>query len=285
MPQAVDEEKPLIDHIEELIHRLRISIIAILASTFGVSLVPANLLSAILRTIGGYVYSGWQYTPLVVVVMKKIQEDMFAFDREPFRYIADLLGINDVSPRLIASGWFDVFTVGFYTGLMLGITVASPIVAYEIYMFVNPALYSHEKRMLKIFVASFTVLFLAGAAYAYNFLMPLTFLILLWLTVSTGAEPLFTLESFFTTVFLGIIATAIFFTYPVLLVMLTRFGVLTPKTLREKWRYIVLGIFVITSVITPDPTPITMLLLSIPFILLYGLALVASEIVYRKKKR
>ena len=127
------------------------------------------------------------------------------------------------------------------------------------------------------------VLFVLGALYAYLFLLPLTFLIMTWLCVAGGAEPIFSVSSFFHTVFIGVPFTGAFFTTPVALVGLVEAGLIEPKVLREKWRYVVLGIFALTAVVTPDPTPVTMTLLSVPFVALYLLTIALAERVCRRR--
>jgi len=281
-----DVERPLFEHLTELLIRLRISLFAILASSFIVSAIPANLIIPLFNPDYNYT-SGTSsfYDPLVFYVMRRIERDMLDFSREPMLSLARILDIENVKPRLIAHGWFDTFITSFYIGLLMGLIVASPIMGYEIYKFLEPALYPHEKRFLKSFVFSFVTLFSIGIVYAYLYLLPITFLMMLWLSVSSGAEPIFSIRSFFYTVFLGLAVTGLFFTYPILMVLLVKFDIITPETLRKQWRYVLVGTLVVTAAITPDPTPVSMLMLSLPFMLLYFTALLFSELVYRKKRK
>lgn len=129
-----DVERPLFDHLTELLIRLRISLFAILASSFIVSAIPANLIISPFNP--DYSYTSEKssfYDPLVFYVMRQIEKDMLDFSREPMLSLARVLGIENVKPRLIAHGWFDTFITSFYTGLLMGIIVASPVVGYEIY--------------------------------------------------------------------------------------------------------------------------------------------------------
>jgi len=125
-------------------------------------------------------------------------------------------------------------------------------------------------------VASYA-LFGVGALYAYVFLLPLTFYIMTWLAVISGAEPVFTISSFFETVLVGIILTGIFFMFPLFFIGLVSIGLVNADVLRKKWRYVVLAMAIITAVITPDPTPITMTLLLFSFIVLYFMTIAIAE--------
>jgi len=98
-----------------------------------------------------------------------------------------------------------------------------------------------------------------------------------WLAVISGAEPVFTISSFFETVLVGIILTGIFFMFPLFFIGLVSIGLVNADVLRKKWRYVVLAMTIITAVITPDPTPITMTLLLFSFIVLYFMTIAIAE--------
>jgi sec-independent protein translocase protein TatC len=155
----------------------------------------------------------------------------------------------------------------------MAIATALPYIAYEIYMFIAPGLYAHEKKFLKSFIISFSILFVAGGIYGYYLIMPITFKILIIFTQMMGAGKLYTIDDFYNFVFLGILANAFFFTMPVFIVLAVKFNVISVDTLTKNKRYIYVIVMVITAIITPDPTPVSMLLLSIPFIALYELSI------------
>jgi len=241
------------EDLVEFIHRLRKAFLALVVASIIVSLFPYEL-----------EFSYFSYTPLVSVALRKAQEAL----------LPD--GV-----KVIAGGWMDVLTVYLIVSLALGFIASSPVIAYEIYAFLEPALYPGEKRFTKAFIVSFTALFALGIVYAYYLIVPLSFKVVVWLAEKSGAEPLFTLRDFVYFVFLGGVASGLFFNLPLILVSLVKLGLLDSESLRRRWREVLVGVLIFTAIITPDPTPISMLLLSIPFIALYGLAVVVSKRIER----
>ena len=210
--------------------------------------------------------------------MNSIRNYMLNFSKPYLTSLSRILGVkNELNVKLIASGMFDSFIASFHVSLIVALFTAVPIVVYEMYRYVEPALYPHEKRVIKKYLVASYALFGAGALYAYVFLLPLTFYIMTWLAVISGAEPVFTISSFFETVLVGIILTGIFFMFPLFFIGLVSIGLVNADVLRKKWRYVVLAMAIITAVITPDPTPITMTLLLFPFIVLYFMTIAIAE--------
>ena len=145
------------------------------------------------------------YTPLVTEIVKKIQEHMLP-----------------PGVQLIASGWMDVLMVYILVSFSLGVIVTSPITAYEIYMYVSPALYPKEKKPLTRFLVGFVILFIIGSVYSIYLLIPISLKIVVWLTVKSGAQPLFSIYDFLKFVFLATIASGFFFNFPLILLLLAK---------------------------------------------------------------
>ena len=210
--------------------------------------------------------------------MNSIRNYMLNFSKPYLTSLSRILGVkNELNVKLIASGMFDSFIASFHISLIVALFTAVLIVIYEMYRYVEPALYPHEKRVIKKYLVASYALFGVGALYAYVFLLPLTFYIMTWLAVISGAEPVFTISSFFETVLVGIILTGIFFMFPLFFIGLVSIGLVNADVLRKKWRYVVLAMAIITAVITPDPTPITMTLLLFSFIVLYFMTIAIAE--------
>ena len=275
----VDEERPLIEHVIELVERLRISLYALICSIVLVYILPSGVFR-ILKI------DSPAAQPLVFYLMNSIRNYMLDFSKPNLTSLSRILGVKDkLNVKLIASGMFDSFIASFHVSLIVALFTAVPIVVYEMYKYVEPALYSHEKRVIKKYLVASYVLFGAGALYAYVFLLPLTFYIMAWLAVISGAEPVFTISSFFETVLVGIILTGIFFMFPLFFIGLVSIGLVKADVLRKKWRYVVLAMAIITAVITPDPTPITMTLLLFPFIVLYFMTIAVAEKVQASRSK
>lgn len=244
-----DTELPLWDHLEELARRLRVALFSVFISSIVISLFPADL-----NFINNPSFS--DYKPLLSLIIEIIQEMMLPKD------------VN-----LIALNWIDTFYVYIIIGITLGTLVSTPVIAFEFYKFLSPALFSHERRMLIKFMFSFSILFIAGAAYAYFILLPITFKTLMRFVYSLGAIPYFAIKDFFDMVFIGIVGSGLFFTLPLLIAFLIKIDLIDPEMLKKNRSYIFVGLLIVTAIITPDPTPLSMLLISIPFYLLYELSI------------
>jgi len=298
-----DVEKPVTEHLMELLVRLRIALIAIIiasavAAFFPINIIPlplqsdtvnstlivrtqnsTDIISQLLESMG--VGKGFEYRPLVIYVMDKMRSDILSFQNST---LGRFFGVDKVKVLIIAHGITSTISVMLKLALLLGLTLASPIVAYEIYKYVEPALYPHEQKFLYSFVISFTVLFIFGLYYSYTFIVPLTFLIFLWLNAAPGIAAVFSVEEFYDFILLGLFGVGIFFTLPVIIVLLVKFDVITPNVLTKRWRESVLAITVLTAILTPDPTPVTTLLLLLPILTLYAISVGAAKIAYRRKK-
>jgi len=264
-------EVTLWEHLTELLTRLRIILISIFVSSAVASSFPVNFLEFIRSIRINFSISNpfntisAKYTPLIVYVMNRLKQDLLPQGVE-----------------LIAVKWTDVITVYATVALLIGVIFSSPIAAYEIYKFVNPALYPHERKFLYTFSIAFLLLFTVGVVYAYYVLVPISFFFMIKLTIIAGAKPLFSIADFYYFVSLALAGSGILFTFPIFIVLLVKYDVVSPDTLRAYWRHVIVGILVFAAIITPDPTPVTMSLISVPFIALYLGSVKVSEYVYKR---
>lgn len=273
-----DEEKPITEHIAELVERARKALIV----TIGVILAQYVVPSAVLEIFGLPVKHSFK--PVIFELMIYVEEDMLNFTKPILRGLKSVLAPGkELNVILIASGMFDAFIASFYLSLLIALFLAGPVILWEVYAYVKPALYPHEERVFKKYFLAGAFLFVVGAAYAYFILLPLTFFIMTWIAVVSGAEPIFTVSSFFHTVLVGVVLTGLFFMFPLVFVGLVSIGLINARVLREKWRYVVLGVFAFTAIVTPDPTPITMTLMALPFTALYGITVLVAERIQRKR--
>jgi sec-independent protein translocase protein TatC len=164
-----------------------------------------------------------------------------------------------------------------------GVVLAMPVILWQLWRFVTPGLYPHERRYAVPFVASSLVLFIFGAAIAYLTLNPaLQFLI------SVGGSDLrqiYSPDEYFTLILYMMLAFGAGFEFPVLLVALQMVHVLTPRQLLGWWRYAVVVIAIVAAVITPSADPISMMALAVPMFLFYFAAIgIGWLLVGRKRK-
>lgn len=178
--------------------------------------------------------------------------------------------------KLIATNVFSPFLVPLKMTLMSAFLVALPFVLYQIWAFVAPGLYSHEKRLVLPLVISSTVLFFIGVAFCYFVVIPaLTSFIVKIAPTSVSAAP--DIEQYFGTVLSLFLVFGIAFEVPVAVVVLARLNVVTVAQLRS-WRgYFIVGAAIVSAVVTP-PDVISQLSLLGPMIVLYELGIVAAQL-------
>ena len=180
---------------------------------------------------------------------------------------------------LIATNVISPFMVPLKITLMAAFLVSLPVVLYQLWAFVAPGLYSHEKRLVLPLVVSSTLLFVAGVAFCYFFVFGKVFAFIQGFAPKsiTAAPDIEAYLSFVLSMFIAFGAT---FEVPVAVVVLTRMGIVTVAKLRE-WRgYFVVAAFVVAAVITP-PDVVSQLSLAIPMCLLYEVGILAAG-VFRK---
>ena len=167
--------------------------------------------------------------------------------------------------------------VSFYGGLVL----ALPVVLWQIWRFVVPALHKTERRYAMGFVLSSILLFLFGCAIAFYTLNPALKFMISWAGQDT--TPAFQVQAYIRLVGLMCLAFGVGFIIPVLLVFLELIRVITPRQLLRAWRYALVIIFFVAAVITPSGDPISLIALAIPMTILYFVAIFVGWIFQRAR--
>ncbi len=194
-----------------------------------------------------------------------------------------------LDPKLIythPAGYLNlVITVGVY----LGIVLASPIVLYQIWLFVAPALYKHERGAITGFMCSTVFLFLAGIAFGYFITLPYVLHFLIspgpLFMLQRDVTPMISVNEYFDLILLILLGIGLMFELPVLIFFLSLFGIVTPKFLWKNSKYAILVISVIAAIVTPTPDVLTMLVFMAPMIGLYFLGIAVSAVVTRRRDR
>jgi sec-independent protein translocase protein TatC len=192
-----------------------------------------------------------------------------------------------LDPKLVythpAGGFNLLITLGIYIGVVL----ASPVVLYQIWLFVAPALYKHERSAVTGFLSSTVLLFLAGIAFGYFVTLPymLKFLVTFQIVSLPGVVPMITITEYFDLTLMVLLGLGLVFELPILVFFLSLFGIVTPKLLWRNIRYAILVIAVVAAIITPTPDAMTMLIFMAPMIGLYFVGIAVSAVVTRKRDR
>ncbi|MBX6360328.1 twin-arginine translocase subunit TatC [Pseudacidobacterium ailaaui] len=177
----------------------------------------------------------------------------------------------------------DGFNLYLKISFMAGCILASPFVLYEVWKFISPGLYQHEKRYVTPFMISTVGLFLAGAYFGYHWVFPgsLDFLF----TFNKDFNPLIEINEYtdlFLTVILGL---GITFELPILVMFLALFGIVNAKFLLKNIRYAVLIIFIIAAIITPTPDVLTMCVFATPMLVLYLISIGVAYMVHPARRK
>lgn len=172
-----------------------------------------------------------------------------------------------------------VITLGVY----LGVVMASPIVLYQVWLFVAPALYKHERSAVTGFLFSTVFLFLSGIAFGYFVTLPyvLRFLV----SFKGPVVPMISINEYFDLILMILLGLGLVFELPILIFFLSLFGIVTPKFLWQNFRYAILIIAVVAAIITPTPDAQTMLIFMLPMVALYFVGIGVSAMVVRKKRK
>jgi sec-independent protein translocase protein TatC len=170
------------------------------------------------------------------------------------------------------------------SGLYIGVALAAPYVLYQVWLFVAPGLYKHERKAAVTFIFSSVFLFIAGVAFGYFIMLPY---VLTFLTSFQGAfQPLISINEYIDFILVVLLGLGVIFELPVLVFFLALFGIVTPQFLWKNVRYAILIIAIIAAIVTPTPDALTMLIFMTPMLGLYFLSIgVAAFVVRNKSKR
>jgi len=185
---------------------------------------------------------------------------------------------GQITTHQVGGAFFVALKVSFFAAL-LG---AMPFILFQLWLFVAPGLYSHEKKMVIPFVVGGSIMFLIGVLFAYYIVTPFGFQFL----ITFGSflyTPLINIEDyvgFFTKIMMGF---GLAFELPVFAYFLALLGLVTDRTLIDFFKYAVVIIFVLAALLTP-PDILTQLLMAAPLVLLYGLSILIVRMVNPEKK-
>lgn len=244
---SADRELSLIEHLDELRRRLTVAAVAVaigtaISFTFATQIIKALLIPASCVFIPAFV--------------------------------CDPTGPT----RLVALSPTENFTTYMRVALFSGFAFAMPVLLYEMYAYINPALLPKERRMLLTSGPFVLLLFVGGMAFCYFVLLPnaIRFLVNFGSEVIDNQLRASEYLSFVTTFILGV---GVVFEMPAIIVALIRIGVLRREWLTKNRRYVFLACFLIGAIITPTPDPFNQSLVSLPMYLLFELGLLISRFV------
>jgi len=192
---------------------------------------------------------------------------------------APLVANLPAGATLIATNVISPFMVPLKITLLAAFMIALPVVLYQVWAFVAPGLYSHEKKMVLPLVVSSTVLFFLGVAFCYFFVFGQVFkFIQSFAPKSITAAP--DIEAYLSFVMTMFIAFGAAFEVPVAVVLLARLGLVSIDQLKKSRGYFIVGAFIVAAIITP-PDVVSQLALAIPMCLLYEFGIRCAQMFIR----
>ena len=240
----MDEKKqPLTSHLQELRKRLVLSFIAVAAG---------------------------------FVICYAFSQDLFDILSKP------LLKVMPSGSSLIFTSVAEAFFTYMKVAFIAGFILTSPFVLFQVWAFVTPGLYRHEKRYVIPFVAAGSFFFALGILFAYFVAIPIGFKFLLGYATDF-IKPMPSMKEYLSFSIKFLLAFGLVFEFPVVLVLLARIGVVDAKTMARHRKYAILLIFIFAAVMTP-PDFISQLLMAIPLMGLYELSIILSKIFGKKAK-
>ncbi|HEX9407311.1 MAG TPA: twin-arginine translocase subunit TatC, partial [Thermoanaerobaculia bacterium] len=236
-PPAEEEEHQLpkmtfLEHLEELRKRLIVSIVAL-----GVGFLVC-----------------WNFA-----------DRIFAWLQYP---LAKFLPPGD---KLVFTRLTEPFLLYMKVAFFAGIFVASPIIMWQLWLFISPGLYKRERRYAVPFIIIASLFFIAGGYFGYRVLLPGT--CKFFLETGKQFKQMIKVDEFFSFASTIILATGLVFETPILIFFLARLGIVTPAFLMQKAKYAVVLAFIISAIVTPTPDMITQTALALPMIGLYFLGI------------
>ena len=207
-------------------------------------------------------------------------DQIYAFMQKP---VFDALKKNGLDQTLVYLNPTEPFNMFLKMALIGGIFLASPWILYQVWCFISPGLYRHEKRYVMPFMFSTILLFLAGGWFGYKLVYPaaLNFLI----EYGKQFKPMITISEYtdlFLTIILGL---GVVFEMPILVFFLALMGIVSAGWMWKNFRYSILVIFIIAAIITPTTDIMNMCIFAAPMVVLYVFSIGVAWLVHPKQRK
>jgi sec-independent protein translocase protein TatC len=179
----------------------------------------------------------------------------------------------------------DPILINVQISLFLGIYMSTPLIYYQIGMFVGPGLYEHERRSLSVITIPATLLFILGSLFSYYILTPFLIDFMYLYIESMETLPMVSIGDFVTFVLMITLAFGLIFELPIFMIGFTKIGIVSPDFWKRHWRMAVIIIVFIGAIITPDGSGITMMIVATPMMFLYLVGYLGSRYVHARASK
>jgi sec-independent protein translocase protein TatC len=200
---------------------------------------------------------------------------------DTFPYISAIP--NKVQQKLHYTTLIEPFWTHLKIGLISGCMLVFPMIMYQVWKFIGPGLLPKERRYAGAFVMFSTLFFVLGMLFCYTLLLPFAIPFLLEYKTE-DLIAIVTIGYYIDFVLKFLLACGVVFELPLIIVLLSRLGIVTPDGLAKFRKYAFLGAFIVGAILTPTPDVFNQTIMSIPIYLLYEAGIIAARIFGRKKK-
>lgn len=215
---------------------------------------------------------------LIAIAAFAVSDELLAFLRAPME--SELHSVYGPTARFITMGAAEYFFCQMKAALVAGIFLASPWVLYQIWLFIAPGLYDHEKRYVTSFVWAGAGCFVGGAAFAYAFVFPPMYHFFLT-NQPAEVQMMPGLDENFSFALKTLLGFAVVFETPVVIFILSLAGIVDPASLGRYRRYVIVVAFIVGAVLTPSPDPLSQALLAGPLLVLWEVGILVSRLVVK----
>ena len=215
-------------------------------------------------------------TAIAAVAAFCLKEELFAVVLAPRSsdFITyRVMGVEPFFINLMNTGLTEQFMIHLRTALYAGVLVALPYILYQLFRFVSPALYDHERRYATLLVGSGYMMFMMGTLLNYLLIFPLTVKFLGTYQVSPDVANMLTIQSYIDTLLMMNFVMGIVFELPVVCWLLGKMGLVTAQIMSQWRRHAVVVILIVAAIITPTTDAFTLFLVALPIWLLYEISI------------
>jgi len=254
------KEMTLMEHLVELRDRLKVIGIAYVASLVFWLVFPKSF-----NDIGALLNG--EYVPMITLILENVESMASGY------------------LRIIAGRLTSPLEIYFIAAAIMAFITSAPVIAYEFYKYIDPALYPHERRVLYGFMAAFVGLYAMGAIFSYLLVVPLVIRFMVIFANIVRAEPYVLASDFYSLVFTTVALMGLLFTSPAIFVLLVRFGVIKTTAFTRNRLYIYGLLYIVIAFITPDGWLVGNTVLFLPMVILLEVAALIARRYERRMER
>ncbi|MBA6152763.1 twin-arginine translocase subunit TatC [Gelidibacter maritimus] len=268
MAKSTSNEMSFLDHLEDLRwHLIRITLSIVIAGSVA------------------FIFSRWIFD--VIIFGPK------SMDFPTYKYLCKLSTFLNIDSTFCADAFpFTIqsrtmggqFSADIWTSIFAGFIIAFPYIIYQLWSFISPGLLENERKNSRGFIVVSSLLFFLGVLFGYYVITPLSINFLGTYSVSSEITNQFDISSYISLVRSSSIAAGFVFELPIIIYFLTKVGLVTPQILKKYRKYALVGVLIISAVITP-PDVASQVIVAIPILILYQVSIYISAIVVRNQKR